>query len=385
MPDSWEYPWYASWDLAFHAVALAHLDPAYAKSQLLLLVSRVVHAPQRPAPGLRMGLRRRQPARPGVGGDDRLADRHASQGRPRPATGHTTSWSACSTRCSSTSRGGSTERTPKGNNVFEGGFLGLDNIGLFDRSRPLPVPGVLEQSDGTAWMAMYCISLLEMALRLADHDPTYEDVAIKFYEHFAYIADAMHSQGLWDVDDGFFYDVIRFPDGSSLPVKVRSMVGVVPLLAVTTLHPALAAKLPDFMERTEWFEKNRPDLAAYIAHTRVPGMGDRRLLSVADRRGLADGCSGVSSTRRDALALRGAQPVALPPGAPFHPGDRRAIRRASTTNRRSRPRRSSAAIPTGAGRSGSLSTSSSSRPSTVTAGTSTTSSRWSTRWVGQPV
>ena len=103
----------------------------------------------------------------------------------------------------------------EGNNVFEGGFLGLDNIGLFDRSRPLPVPGVLEQSDGTAWMAMYCISLLEMALRLADTDPTYEDVAIKFFEHFAYIASAMHTQGLWDVDDGFFYDVIKFADGSS--------------------------------------------------------------------------------------------------------------------------------------------------------------------------
>ena len=103
----------------------------------------------------------------------------------------------------------------EGNNLFEGGFLGLDNIGLFDRSRPLPVPGLLEQSDATAWMAMYCISLLEIALRLADTDPTYEDIAIKFYEHFAYIAFAMHTQGLWDVEDGFFYDVIKFPDGHS--------------------------------------------------------------------------------------------------------------------------------------------------------------------------
>ena len=133
---------------------------------------------------------------------------------------------------------------------------------------------------------MYCISLLEIALRLADTDPTYEDIAIKFYEHFAYIASAMHTQGLWDVDDGFFYDVIKFPDGHSAPVKARSLVGVVPLLAVTTLHPELAAKLRDFVQRTEWFELNRPKLAAFMAHTRVPGMGDRRLLSVANQEAL---------------------------------------------------------------------------------------------------
>jgi hypothetical protein len=131
-------------------------------------------------------------------------------------------------------------------------------------------------------MAMYCTSLLEMALRLADADPTYEDVAIKFFEHFAYIASAMHSRGLWDVEDGFFYDVIRFADGGATPVKVRSLVGVVPILAVTTLHPQLAAKLREFMERTDWFEHNRPNLAVYMAHTRVLGAGDRRLLSVVD-------------------------------------------------------------------------------------------------------
>jgi hypothetical protein len=145
---------------------------------------------------------------------------------------------------------------------------------------------VLEQSDGTAWMAMYCISLLEIALRLADTYPTYEDIAIKFYEHFAYIASAMETQGLWDVDDGFFYDVMKFPDGHSVPIKARSVVGVVPLLAVTTMHPELAAKLKEFVERTEWFERNRPRLSATIAHTRVPGMGDRLLLSVANQEAL---------------------------------------------------------------------------------------------------
>jgi hypothetical protein len=135
-------------------------------------------------------------------------------------------------------------------------------------------------------MSMYCTSLLEMALRLADSDPTYEDVAIKFYEHFFYIACAMHTRGLWDIEDGFFYDVIRSADGSCTPVKVRSMVGVIPLLAVTTIHPSLAAKLPDFMERMRWFEENRPGLAAYMAHTRVPGMAERRLMSIVDAEAL---------------------------------------------------------------------------------------------------
>jgi hypothetical protein len=135
-------------------------------------------------------------------------------------------------------------------------------------------------------MATYCLSLLEMALRLADMDPNYEDVAIKFYEHYAYIAAAMHNRGLWDAEDGFFYDVIRFPDGSSTPIKVRSMVGVVPVLAVTTIHPALAAKLPEFMQRAQWFEQNRPALAAWTAHTRVPGMSDRRLMSIVGEEGL---------------------------------------------------------------------------------------------------
>jgi hypothetical protein len=281
MPDSWEYPWYASWDLAFHAVAMAHLDPQLAKSQLLLLCREWYMHPNGQLPAYEWDFgdvnppvqawaamavwrtdRRRRAAR-GEGPDNDFLERIFHK-----LLINFTWWV--------------NRKDEEGNNVFEGGFLGLDNIGLFDRSRPLPVPGVLEQSDGTAWMAMYCISLLEMALRLADADPAYEDVAIKFYEHFAYIAFAMHNKGLWNAEDGFFYDVIRFPDGSSTPVKVCSMVGVVPLLAVTTLHPQLAAKLPEFMSRTGWFEENKPELAAYIAHTRVPGMGDRRLLSVVN-------------------------------------------------------------------------------------------------------
>jgi hypothetical protein len=169
-----------------------------------------------------------------------------------------------------------------GNNVFEGGFLGLDNIGLFDRSKPLPVPGRLEQSDGTAWMATYCLNLLEMALRLAANDDVYEDVATKFFEHFAYIAHAMETQGLWDEDDGYFYDVLCIDGERPLPVRVRSMVGVVALFAVTVLEPDVLARLPSFARRLDWFSANKPEYSDHIAHTAVPGEGDRLLLSIVD-------------------------------------------------------------------------------------------------------
>ena len=284
MPDSWEYPWYASWDLAFHAVSLAHLDPNFAKEQLRLLSREWYMHPNGQLPAYEWDFgdanppvhawaamtvwridRRRREAQ-GLGPDNDFLERMFHK-----LIINFTWWVNREDR--------------EGNNVFEGGFLGLDNIGLFDRSRPPSSAGVLEQSDGTAWMATYCLTLLEMALRLADMDPNYEDVAIKFYEHYSYIAAAMH-KGLWDADDGFFYDVIRFPDGSSTPVRARSMVGVVPVLAVTTLHPALAAKLPEFMQRARWFEENRPALAAWTAHTRVPGMSDRRLMSIVGEEGL---------------------------------------------------------------------------------------------------
>jgi hypothetical protein len=170
-----------------------------------------------------------------------------------------------------------------GNNVFEGGFLGLDNIGLFDRSKPLPTPGRLEQSDGTAWMAAYCLSLLEMALVLAAHDPVYEDVATKFFEHFTYIAAAMESQGLWDDEDGWYYDVAVLDGQSPVPVRVRSMVGVVALFAVTVLDPGTLARLPNFARRMAWFVENKPDYARHVAHMTVPGYGDRILLSIVDR------------------------------------------------------------------------------------------------------
>ena len=173
-----------------------------------------------------------------------------------------------------------------GMNIFQGGFLGLDNIGVFDRSAPLPTGGYIEQSDGTSWMAMYTLNLLAIALELSKEDRAYEDVASKFWEHFIHIAHAMshrgqNGTGLWNEEDGFFYDVLRLPDGNYLPMKIRSMVGLIPLFAVETLEPELLERLPGFKRRLEWFIDNRPDLIGNVACMRTPGMRERRLLSIA--------------------------------------------------------------------------------------------------------
>jgi hypothetical protein len=168
----------------------------------------------------------------------------------------------------------------EGNNVFEGGFLGLDNIGPFDRSH-LPVEGHIEQSDGTAWMAMYCQNLLELALALAQHDRTYEDMATKFFEHFALIGTALNAKGLWNEQDGFYYDVFHFPDGRMEPIRAHSLVGLVPLFAVSTIGPETMARLPDFTARTEWFIHNRPELADVLPHLHDPGHSGWRMLSIA--------------------------------------------------------------------------------------------------------
>ena len=177
----------------------------------------------------------------------------------------------------------------EGSNIFQGGFLGLDNIGVFDRSAPLPTGGHLEQSDGTSWMGMYSLNLLAMAMELASEDPAYEDVASKFWEHFLYIGHAMGHLGkgknldLWDDEDGFFYDVLQMPDGRRFPLKMRSMVGLIPLFAVETLEPEVLERLPDFKRRLEWFIENRTDLTDNVACMRTPGHGERRLLSLVAR------------------------------------------------------------------------------------------------------
>ena len=173
----------------------------------------------------------------------------------------------------------------EGMNVFQGGFLGLDNVGVFDRNRPLPSGGLLEQSDGTSWMAMYTLNMLAIAMELARQDHAYEDVASKFFEHFIYIADAMNNIGadgvsLWNEGDGFYYDVVRLPSGENVPLKLRSMVGLIPLLAVEVLDPGMVDKLPNFRHRLEWFIQHRPDLTSNVASMQTKGNRERRLLSV---------------------------------------------------------------------------------------------------------
>jgi hypothetical protein len=173
-----------------------------------------------------------------------------------------------------------------GDNIFEGGFLGLDNIGVFDRSKPLPTGGYLEQSDGTSWMAMYCLNMLRIALELAEQNPVYEDIASKFFEHFLYIADAMNrggNDGLWDERDGFYYDKLRLPGGTAFDVKIRSLVGLIPLFAVETLEPRVWQRLPNFTKRMRWFIQNRPDLCGNLASMTRHGVGERRLLSLVGR------------------------------------------------------------------------------------------------------
>jgi Glycosyl hydrolase family 63 C-terminal domain len=173
----------------------------------------------------------------------------------------------------------------EGRNVFQGGFLGLDNIGVFDRSSSLPTGGHIDQSDGTSWMAMYSLNLMRIALELAVHNPVYQDIATKFFEHFLTIAEAMTQMGadgssLWDEEDEFFYDVLHMPDGHAVRLKVRSMVGLIPLFAVETLEPDMLAKVPDFTRRLEWLLSNRPHLANLVSHWEVEGRGHRRLLSL---------------------------------------------------------------------------------------------------------
>jgi hypothetical protein len=168
----------------------------------------------------------------------------------------------------------------QGRNVFQGGFLGLDNIGVFDRSAALPTGGFINQADGTAWMAMYCLNLMRIALELALHNPVYEDVGTKFFEHFLHIAEAMtniggdgHGVGLWDEEGQFYYDELNLPDGQMVKLKVRSMVGLIPLFAVETLEPELLEKLPDFRRRLKWFLNYRPDVARLVSRWEEPGRG----------------------------------------------------------------------------------------------------------------
>jgi mannosylglycerate hydrolase MGH1-like protein len=270
MPDTWEYPWYASWDLAFHCVAMAHVDPAFAKDQLVLLCREWFMHPNGQLPAYEWDF---GDVNPPVLASAAMRIFEVSGGTDyeflerivHKLAINFTWWV--------------NREDPDGTNLFEGGFLGLDNIAPFDRSK-VPDGGRLEQSDGTAWMAFYALGLLELSLTLAAHDDTYEDLATKFFEHFAYIAAAMNSQGLWDDEDGFFYDVLQRTDGSRIPLRVRSMVGLIPLFAVTLLEAETLERLPGFRSRLEWFERHRPQFGASCAHFVDAGNLGRRMLSI---------------------------------------------------------------------------------------------------------
>ncbi len=280
MPDTWEYPWYASWDLAFHAVTFAAIDPEFAKGQMLLLLhARCMHP------------------------NGQLPAYEWSFGDANPPVAAWAAWRVFLTERRLTGQGDRSflervfhklclnfgwwvnRKDEADRNIFQGGFLGLDNIGIFDRSQPLPTGGTIDQADGTAWVAAYALQLMRIALELALDNPAYEDMAVKFFQHFLFIAAAVNGKGeggvgLWDEQDEFFYDVLRAPGQAPVPLRVRSTVGLLPMLAVLTLEPELLERVPHFAERTHWFVEHRPDLASLISRWEEPGRGATVLLSL---------------------------------------------------------------------------------------------------------
>jgi hypothetical protein len=286
MPDAWEYPWFAAWDLAFHMIPFAQIDPDFAKHQLLLLCREWYMHPSGQLPAYEWSfddvnppvhawaalrvyqIEKRMQTDPSAPGDTDFLERVFHK-----LLLNFTWWV--------------NRKDAQGNNIFEGGFLGLDNIGVFDRSAPLPTGGFIEQSDGTAWMAMYSLSLLAIALELSIKDPTYNDVAVKFAEHFIYIAHALtdigpDSDSLWDDRDGFFYDVLHLPDNSQEKLRIRSLVGLIPLLAVEAFDADVLARVPDFHRRIQWFLKHKPGIAKNVAHIAGDMQRERILFSLVD-------------------------------------------------------------------------------------------------------
>jgi hypothetical protein len=271
MPDKWEYPWYAAWDLAVHCVALAHVDPTFAKEQLLLMTREWYMHPNGQLPAYEWEFGDVNPpvhawATLRVFHVDGSQDFEFLERAFHKLLLNFTWWV--------------NRKDADGNNVFEGGFLGLDNIGAFDRSAGVPAGGRLEQSDGTAWMAMFCLNMWEIALVLAVHDDAYEDMATKFFEHFALIASA--AQRLWDEQDGFFYDVLQGSDGLRAILRVRSVVGLLPLAATTTLGMQAIERMPYFSGHMRWFVVNKPELCTVVSAEQERDGGLGRLLSVAD-------------------------------------------------------------------------------------------------------
>ncbi|HZU29911.1 MAG TPA: glucosidase [Candidatus Angelobacter sp.] len=284
MPDKWEYPWYAAWDLAFHCVALALIDPDYAKAQLVLMLREWYMHPNGQIPAYEWAFGDvNPPVHAWATYEVYLIDKQKNGG-----VGDTQFLERVFHKLLLNFTWWVNRKDPDGMNVFQGGFLGLDNIGVFDRSSVLPTGGHIEQSDGTSWMAMYSLDMLAISLELAAADATYQDVAIKFWEHFIYIARAMSNMGeeglsLWSEDDGFFYDVLHLPDGTRLPLRVRSIVGLIPLYAAQILEQDLLESMPEFKLRLEWFIENRRDLTGNMACMETAGHKQRRLFSIVDR------------------------------------------------------------------------------------------------------
>ncbi len=281
MPDKWEYPWYAAWDLGFHCVALAHVDPDFAKRQLLLLGRVWYMHPNGQIPAYEWNFSDvNPPIHAWATWRVYDLDRKANGGH-----GDLAFLERVFHKLMLNFTWWVNRKDADGRNIFQGGFLGLDNIGAFDRSKPAPAGAQISQSDATAWMAMYCLDLMRIALELSLHNPVYQDVATKFFEHFLHIAEAMTNMGeagagLWDAEDQFFYDMLSPPEGPPTPLKVRSMVGLIPLFAVELLEPALLDKVPDFALRLGWLSKYLPKLATLVCHWDTPGVGRRRLLAL---------------------------------------------------------------------------------------------------------
>ncbi len=277
MPDAWEYPWYAAWDVAFHCIPLAEIDPAFAKNQIELFTREWYMHPNGQLPAYEWELGDVNPPVHAWGARRVYEIDAAANGEPdvdflkrvfHKLLLNFTWWV--------------NRKDVDGNNVFQGGFLGLDNVSVFNRSESLPGGGHLDQSDGTAWMAFYTLEMLAMSLELARYDDVYEHLATKFFEHFLGIATAMSAEDhcLWDPTDGFFYDVIRLPDGSSIPVQLRSMVGLIPLIAVKVIDQETIDRMPEFARRMKWFLERRPHLSGNVASIEDTGEGSRHLASI---------------------------------------------------------------------------------------------------------
>jgi hypothetical protein len=282
MPDKWEYPWFAAWDLAFHAVTFALIDPEFAKEQLWLMLFEQFQHPNGQIPAYEWEFSDSNPPVLCWG-----VWRVYNMDRIRSGKGDLAFLEKCFHKLLLNFTWWVNKVDREGNNVFEGGFLGLDNIAVYDRSRPLPGGAVLEQSDGTGWMGMFSLVMMRMALELAKTNPTYESLATKFFEHYVYIGAAMKMQHggrtLWDDDDGFFYDVLRWPDGSIVPFRVRSLVGLIPLYAVERLEEKWIAPFPGFRRDMEWFLRFRRDIVEHCVTTVDHDHGRTHVLAVVDQ------------------------------------------------------------------------------------------------------